>query len=45
MNRFEMTDMDDVSRVLGMKVTRDRKKETISIDQKYSRRTSSSALL
>ena len=30
-----MTDMGDVSRVLGMNVTRDRKKRTITIDQKY----------
>ena len=29
-----MTDMVDVSRVLGMNVSRDREKETITIDQK-----------
>ena len=34
MDRFEMTDMDDVSRVLGMNVTRDRVKGTITINQK-----------
>ena len=34
MDRFEMTDMVDVSRVLGMNVSRDREKETITIDQK-----------
>ena len=31
---FEMTDMDDVSRVLGTNVTRDSEKGTITIDQK-----------
>ena len=34
MDRFEMTDMCDVSRVLGMNVSRDREKGTITIDQK-----------
>ena len=34
MDRFEMTDMCDVSRVLGMNVSRDREKGTITIDQR-----------
>ena len=34
MDRSEMTGMGDVSRVLGMNVTRDREKETITINQK-----------
>ena len=34
MDRFEMTGMGDVSRVLGMNVTRYCKKGTITIDQK-----------
>ena len=34
MDRFEMTETGDVSRVLGMIVTRDREKRTITIDQK-----------
>ena len=34
MNRFEMTDLGDVSKVLGMSVTRDRENGTITIDQK-----------
>ena len=34
MNGFEMTDVSDVSRVLGMDVTRDREEETITINQK-----------
>ena len=34
MNRFETSDMGDVSRILGMNVTRDREKETITINQK-----------
>ena len=34
MNRFEMSDMGDVSRILGMNVTRDREKGTITINQK-----------
>ena len=34
MNRFEMSNMGDVSRILGMNVTHDRKKETITISQK-----------
>ena len=35
-NRFEMSDMGDVSRILlGMNVTRDREKGTITINQKY----------
>ena len=34
MDRFEMTDMGDVSRVLGMNVVRDRKNEKITINQK-----------
>ena len=33
MNRFEMSDMGDVSRILGMNVTRDRGKGTITISQ------------
>ena len=32
MNRFEMTDMSDVSRVLDMNVTRDREEGTITIN-------------
>ena len=44
MDRFEMTDMGDMSRVLGMNVSRDREKGIITIDQKTTRRTSSSAL-
>lgn len=31
--RFKMTDMGDVSPVLGMRVTRDRKNGTITISQ------------
>ena len=34
MDRFKMSDMSDVSRTLGMTVTRDRKKEVITISQK-----------
>ena len=34
MNRFEMTNLGDVSKVLGMNVTRDRENGTIIIDQK-----------
>ena len=34
MNRFKMTDMDDVSRVLGMNFTRDDEEGTITINQK-----------
>ena len=34
MDRFEMTDMGDVSKVLGKNVTRDREEETITINQK-----------
>ena len=34
MDRFEMTDMGDVSRVLGMNVTRDREEGIITINQK-----------
>ena len=34
MGRFEMTDMGDVSRILGMNVARDRKKGTIIINQR-----------
>ena len=34
MDRFKMTGMGDVSRVLGMNVTRDREKGVIAIDQK-----------
>ena len=34
MDRFEMTDMGDVSRVLGMNVTRDREDGAITINQK-----------
>ena len=34
MNRFEMSDMCDVSRILGIKVTRDLEKGTITISQK-----------
>ena len=34
MNRFEMTDMADVSGMLGMNVTRDREEGTITINQK-----------
>ena len=32
-DRFEMTDMGDVSRVLGMKITRGREERTITINQ------------
>ena len=34
MNRFEMSDMGAVSRILGMNVTRDHEKGTITINQK-----------
>ena len=34
MDHFEMTDLRDVSKVLGMNVTRDRENGTITIDQK-----------
>ena len=34
MDRFEMTDMGDVSRVLGMNVTSDREEGTITVNQK-----------
>ena len=34
MNRFDMTDIGDVSKILGMNVTRDRENGTITIDQK-----------
>ena len=34
MNRFEMTDMGDVSRILGMNATRDREKGIFTISQK-----------
>ena len=34
MDRFEMTDMGDVSRVLGLNVTRDREEGIITINQK-----------
>ena len=34
MDRFKMTDLGDVSKVLGMNVTRDRENGTITIDQK-----------
>ena len=34
MDRFEMKDLGDVSKVLGMNVTRDRENGTIAIDQK-----------
>ena len=34
MNRFEMSDTGDVSRILGMNVTRDREKGTVTINQK-----------
>ena len=34
LDRFEMTDMGDVSRVLGINVTRDREEGTITINQK-----------
>lgn len=33
-DRFEMANMGDASMMLGMNVTRDRKKATITIDQK-----------
>ena len=39
MDRFEMTNMGDVSRVLGVSITRDRKEMTITINQ-TTRRTS-----
>ena len=35
MDRFEMTDLGDVSKVLGMNVTWDRENGTITIDQKH----------
>ena len=35
MDRFEMTDLGDVSKVLDMNVNRDRQNWTITIDQKY----------
>ena len=44
MDRFEMTDMGDVSRVLGMSVTRNGKEGTITIDQKDCTEESSDAL-
>ena len=34
MDRFEMTDLGDMSKVLGMNVTRERKNATITIDRK-----------
>ena len=34
MDRFEMTDMGDVSGVLGMNIARDREKGTITINQR-----------
>ena len=34
MDRFEMTNLGDVSKVLGMNVTRDRETGTITVDQK-----------
>ena len=34
MDRLEMTDLEDVSKVLGMNVMRDRENRTITIDQK-----------
>ena len=34
MNRFEISDMGDMSRILGMNVARDREKGTITINQK-----------
>ncbi|MEP5461206.1 MAG: hypothetical protein ABJP98_09050 [Marinobacter alexandrii] len=34
MNRFKMTDMGDVSRVLGLQVTCNRVGKTLKIDQK-----------
>ena len=37
MGRFSMTDIRDVSLVLGMEVTRDRTKETVTIAQKKLR--------
>ena len=33
MDRFKMTDMADVSRVLGLQVTRNRAEKTLKIDQ------------
>ena len=33
MDQFKMTDMGDVSLVLGMQVTRDRQGETLTISQ------------
>ena len=33
MDKFKMTDMGDVSLVLGMQVTRDRGKKTLTISQ------------
>ena len=44
MDRFEMTEMGDVSRVLGMSVTRNGKEGTITIDQKDYTEESSDAL-
>ena len=38
MDRFEMTNMGDVSRVLGVSITLDRKEMTITINQ-TTRRT------
>ena len=39
MDRFELTDMGYVSRVLGMNVARDRENGTITINQRYYRAT------
>ena len=39
MNRFKVSDIGAVSRILGMDVTRDREKETTTISQKATRRT------
>ena len=33
MEKFKMTDMGDVSHVLGMQITRDREKKTLAISQ------------
>ena len=33
MEKFKMTDMGDVSLVLGMQITRDREKKTLTISQ------------
>lgn len=41
MGRFEMTDMGDVSRMLGMNVSRDREKEQSPSTRKTTRRMSS----